>query len=605
MNLKKLQLPLILLAISLLTFACGKKGESSINHVQIPDDMHFVVSINTKSLQTKSKDISKIFEKDFLSSMDINIPEYLGEDEETNETPSKSTNTDMSKESKESEIIIKKRSKSTDKKVSDDSKETQKAVETLLKSGLDLKEKVYVFGKMSEKTEEQEVGISFVIKDAKLMESSISKILKKELIVKEEGGIKFATPKKENKEKKITIAWKGKTGLIFAANKKDVIKIGKDIFALKSEKSIFTKYKEVSEMEAKNNDIAFWIDYKQINKISKKVNDDVLKDIYNLPAMDKLGEVTTSLTAFMSFENGEAKLESEVFLDPSKSKIYENMLKQGITQSIVKNIPIQAPQIMIGFNIALKPLYELFKDSKPMKEVEENTKKTTGLSNAEFIDMLTGDLLIAFKNLKVGEAIGGKPDPEAVVVLGVAKKDLFEKMMKNGEAYKDFKKEKDYYVYSPTQDVSIYLILKDNGLYGVGSKSLRDAILQGKGKLDGEHLAMTKNNSSLMYMDFKFFEQLKGILGENLVLNLVTTEFKTLTMENPAVKNHKISSKMSLKFSNTKDNSLYVLLNMFKKVAEEENKIRKQRILEEEQELKEEKLPTDEKEEIEAPKESL
>ncbi len=557
MNLKYLKLSLIIMTFSLVIFACGKKGGSA-NHVQIPDDMHYVVSINSKSLQNKVKDIAQVFDNNFLKNVDISEK---------------------------------------------DAKEMKEIGDALLKSGIDLNEKAYVFGKIEENMDNVFVGLSFILKDAKSFETSIQKAFKKDFVVKEESGIKFGKPKK-NDIRESVIAWKGKTALFLMMKKGDVMKFAKEIFATKSNKSIFTKYKEAAEMEAKNYDFGTWIDYVQVNKVIKKANKDRMEDIYNLPEMDKFLEVTTSLTAGLSFENGEVKLDSEVSLDPSKSKLYESMLKSGIAQNVIKNIPIQAPQVMAGFGFALRPLYDLVKNSKSIKEEEKNTKKAIGLSNDELIDMLSGDFLIALKNLKVGDAIGGNPDPEAVVAVGVAKKDLFEKMMKNGEAFKDFTKEGDYYVYAPMPNVSVFLVFKDNGLYVVGSKSLRDAILKGSGKVDGEHLALTKNNSSLMYLDFKFFEQLMSFIGKNKPLEITLKELKNLTIESSTVKNHKLTAKGSLKMTNTKDNSLLVLVNMIKEIAAEEAKERKKRLEEEPKEEGTDEKPVEE-EKVEEPKESL
>lgn len=558
MNLRYLRLLFILLACSLLVAACGGKKVD----LHIPDDVHFVVSVNTKALQTKSKDISKVFDKEFLKNMAI---------------PQK------------------------------DLKEIEEAFNSLLKSGLDFNQKVYVYGKLAENSDDLFVGVSFGLKDGKSFETALKKATKKgnEMSIKKDNDITFAFPKDDKKVKeKILIAWKGSTALMLVMGKKgSTEQKAKEIFKIKADESALVKLKELKEMESKSYDVGFWLDYKQLNKITQKDNEQML-EMYNLPNIKKFAEVTTQLTGGMNFENGQVILNSDTYLDPSKSKLYESMLKAGINQTIVKNIPIQAPQIMFGFAFALKPFYDLIKDAKPLKETEENTIKTVGLKNDELVEMLTGDMMLAVKNLKIGEAIGGSPDPEAVVVLGVAKKDLFEKMMKNGEAFKDFKKEGNYYVFSPAPSISVFVILKDDGVYVVGSKDMREAILKGKGKLDGEHLALAKNNSSLLYLDFKFFEQLKMILGANPILDITLAELKTLTLETSIVKNHKIVLKSVLKLNNTKENSLFVLIDMAKKIALEESKKQKEAdsIKEEPEEGMEKPL---EEEKIEEPKESL
>lgn len=553
MNLKYLRLLFILLACSLLVAACGGKKVD----LHIPDDVHFVVSVNTKALQTKSKDISKVFDKEFLKNMEI---------------PEK------------------------------DLKEIEEAFNTLLKSGLDLNQKVYVYGKLVENSEDLFVGVSFGLKDGKSFETALKKATKQgnEMSIKKDNDITFAFPKDDKKVKeKILIAWKGSAALMLVMGKKgNTEQKAKEIFKIKADESALVKLKELKEMESKSYDVGFWLDYKQLNKITQKDNEQIL-EMYNLPSIKKFADVATQMTAGLNFENGQVVLDADTYLDPSKSKLYESMLKAGINQTIVKNIPIQAPQIMFGFAFALKPFYDLIKDAKPLKETEESTIKTIGLKNDELIEMLTGDMMLAMKNLKIGDAIGGSPDPEAVVVLGVAKKDLFEKMMKNGEAFKDFKKEGNYYVFSPAPNISVFVILKDDGVYVVGSKDMRDAVLKGKGKLDGEHLTLAKNNSSLLYLDFKFFEQLKMVLGANAMLDITLAELKTLTFETSTVKNHKITLKSTLKLNNTKENSLFILINMAKKLALEERKREK----EQPQEKMEE--PTMEKEKIEEPKETL
>lgn len=493
--------------------ACGggsaKKGGVSSAHVQIPKDVTFVVSIDVKAMKAKVKDLKNVFDEESMKSSDM-------------------------------------------------SEEDRKLVLQVIES-LDDEHKVYVFGKTSKDKKGDYYAVSFLLKDPKKFEDAFGK-MKKALKIKTEGKMKLGI--KDDG----AIGWEDKKGLLITIDDGEEAQLNetfKKVFA--GTESL--KNDDFAEMEGAGYDVGCWVDFQKAMEIGMEAGYEEM--MAASPLSKDAVKLVEAFTIGAKFENGQVVVESNAHLNKDVSGKFEKMMLEGIHDKILKSIPIPAPTAMLGYSLGMSALYDYLKDDKNYMEGLEMELSTYDMKPKDIFDMLDGDIVVATGDLKISQLMSGRVAPELTVAIGINQKDKLAKLMK-GLVKKGTLDDRGggLYVGGVMGEVKVFVVEKNNVLYVTMTESLKDAILKGKGGMDGEHNALAKNNSSVLYFDLqKIFKQLPANYKSSPGFEYIEAELKEILISSTTIKEHKISGKFVLRI-NTKDkNALVALAEMGKKVS--------------------------------------
>jgi hypothetical protein len=517
---KKNLLWVFVLSVLCLIQACGgggaKKGGISAAHVKIPADVSFVVSIDVKAMKAKVKDLRNVFDEESMKSSEM-------------------------------------------------SEEDRKIALQIVES-LDDEHKVYIFGKTAKDKKGNYVAVSFLLKDPKKFEEAFSK-MKKAPQIKTEGKIKLGV-KDEG-----AIGWEDKKGLFMFTDNGEGNQLGETF------KKIFTgtetlKNDDFAEMEGAGYDIGGWMDFQKVMEVSADTGYEEM--MAATPFAKDAAKLVQAFTIGAKFENGQMVIESNAHLNKDVSGKFEKMMLEGIHDKILKSIPISAPSAMLGYSLGMSALYDYLKDDKNFTEGLEMQLSNYDMKPKDIFDMLDGDIVLATGDLKLDKVIGGEVAPELTLAVGINQKDKLNKLMKGlvkSGALTD--RGNGLYVSPVYGDIKAFVLEKNNVLYVTMTEGFKDAILKGKGGMDGEHNALAKNNSSVLYLDLKkIYSQLPANYTESVDgFEYIKAELKEILISSETIKNHKIGGKFILRLQTKDKNALLALAEMTKKI----NKAQKER----------------------------
>lgn len=518
---------LLLLCFALLFQNCGESGmRMSYKHAKIPNDVNFVITFNLKSMTTKSRSWREAFNRDFLEQMDVDAVEIL----------------DM-----------------------------QAMFDKVLNAGLDLQNKAYFFGKFSKSDIDSYFGFSFLLEDEKQFEEALSQM-------------KNATPIKTDKELKYTyrnkafLGWKGVTALYLSSDvnlpEAKLLELFKKMMNTPANQSLETKNKEFATLDARLFDFGFWIDQQNINKMNADL-DDIAQ---TSPVLRELSRVSNYTTGGITFENGQMLLETTANLNKDLSKKYEQILKEGIQEKILSQIPIQKPSILFGLGLGMKDLYDLLKEDPNFRE-GDYALKDVNLTSKELFDMLGGDIVWAFEDLHL-DVFVRNPKPEFVLALSINNRKILNKVLDKATQLKTLDdRGGGLYVIEQGLPTPIYLLDKNNTLYFTMTEPLKEAITKNKNLLDEKHIKSASGNSFIVYLDVQdLYRQIpkewkEGNAEVKSFEEDILPELEEIIINTSAFRNYTATGKMTVTFKSKDKNALVLLTDIIKKYNQSNKRV--------------------------------
>jgi hypothetical protein len=499
---------LLLMAIAFILHACGsKESSSSSSGVNIPEDVQFVASIDFKNIMLKDADFTKSMDKDFWENMD--------------------------------------------------NKEAKEVWENILKDNLDFQTKISLFGKPADKDKKQNYwALAFKVKDAAKFEESLSKLKgedKDKPKIKSESGFKYAQSKHS------LLGWKDKQVLLIVADEleeKELVEKYKSIINTSSSASLMSKNADFKAIENQGKDISFWWDGKLHNSLGNM--SDVSKSSKTMEEI--LGAYTYS-TASLSFDKGEMSLETSFHLDESKSSKYEKVLRTAIEDKVIKGIPLTNPVAMLGLAMDMRTVFDLVKDEKEIKQMDEQMKKQ-GLSAQDIFEMFEGDFLIAVQDLNIPEMLKGKYVPELVASIGIKNKKTYDKIFAQIEVFGLLQKKGNYYEIKSKP--SYYMSEKNGVVYFAMTEQVMKNIVSGKNKMNADRQKIVQGNSLVVYMNIRdIYKQLPAEIKNEMFADpnnkYVIEQFESFYVDVAPVKDHHAKTKVVLSFTDKNKNALSIL----------------------------------------------
>ena len=451
-------------------------------------------------------------------------------------------------------------------------KESEKASKTIKKfldSGIDFLNNIYIFSDDIEGRSES-FGVAFALDN----DDKFTKFIKDEAFWKEADGTKKPEFKEEGKikfaifdDKKSIIAWQGKTGVVVSKKNNSTADL-KKLFEMKEGETLLSNA-NFKEFTSKAYDASVWLDFEKISGLG---------GVEATVAMGAAGvnNKDTYLAFGLTFDKGKINIDADYMGNEEISKLNDKIANSSISSDITKNIPIADPTTGFSFSINLDGLLKYAQEKGFLGEVEQNLKQL-GIKSEDLAKALTGDGFGVTSRINFDAKRRDIP-VDFVVSLGVKDKKAFEGLMDklNESTGKALTKEGDVY----TAPLGMgYLVLKDKAAYITLDNKLKDGIKGGKSELKGELKDNAGKYASVIYVGKGFFDAL--VSSKNYKREAFGKAFgkefpvESLTFKSEKMKNKKSKTELTILMSDKNKNSLLTLIDLGKKISEEEEKQRK------------------------------
>lgn len=464
-----------------------------------------------------------------------------------------------------------------------------KNIKKFLDSGIDFLNNVYIFSDEVSSSSES-FGLAFALDN----DDKFTKFIKDDAFWKEADGAKKPKFKEEGEikfaifdDKKSIIAWQGKTGVLLSKSNNSTADL-KKLFEMKEGETLLSNA-SFKEVMGKAYDASVWLD---VEKVS------ALGGVQATVAMGAAGvnNKDTYLTFGLTFDKGKINIDADYTGNEEINKINDKIANSNISSELTKNIPVADPTTGFSFAINLEGLLKYVQEKGFLGELEGNLK-SLGIKADDLSKALTGDGFGVTSTINFDAKRKDIP-VEFVVSLGVKDKKAFESLVDkiNENTGKAITKEGD--VYAAPMGMG-YMVLKDKAAYITLDSKLKDGIRDGKSDLKGELKDNVGKYASVIYVGKGFFdafvkskaykrETFGKVFGENFPL-------ESIVFKSEKMKNKKSKTELSINMSDKSKNALLTLIDIGKKISEEEKKQREKYEEEFKMDLPEEETVLEEK----------
>ena len=266
-------------------------------------------------------------------------------------------------------------------------------------------------------------------------------------------------------------------------------------------------------------------------------------------------------------------MDANTTMDKELVKKFGDLLKDGIHEKVLKNIPFKEPSAIFGLGLGMKGWYNLIKDDPSMKD-SGNATESFGLTMQETFEMLSGDFILATRELNIKNVMSNDYTTEFALVIGIANQKNFDKFLQSTlEQSGGLMKKRDNYYQISYDKYDLFMIPKNEALYVTMTESFKDDVLAGKALLDGKYRKMGSGNSSLFYADLAdIFKQMPEELWSEekdgkAFKEIVAPAFQDFEVISGTIKNGEIGGKAILRLTDKSKNSLANILEISKKMA--------------------------------------
>ncbi|MCU0444076.1 MAG: DUF4836 family protein [Microscillaceae bacterium] len=444
--------------------------------------------------------------------------------------------------------------------VSNDALQQDFFLKNFAASGIDWQSKAYIFGDMTEKASENYVAISFKLTDESKFDNFLRNIPAQKILVKTYSGLRFAIL-----DNKTILGWLNQVGLLISVNTKSseevllqhLLKL-RDLPETESLKTN-EQFKKIQETP---HDLATWVNLASFSTPLKQF----LRKFFILNADLK----DNYLTSTTNFGKGEVMTDLKFYNLNKSLAEYKDIFKKGINHKLISRVPVNVPMGALGVGLEMKGVKKLYDDIGMGSLLGSflNIKASTGFNLPELMQMFSGDILAVLKDIKIQED-SQKPDYELVVGLGIARRDILDKVLAKMLADGTLQKDGNSY-YAPQSQT--YWIEKDSALYATTGIELHQQLLKPDNELANKNLVKLAERSFLMgFTDVR--EEIRQKLPKELFGNDRMTEglvkFTKTPLESFAISSLPfekdiLDTRIVFGFKNHEENALKLILKMEK-----------------------------------------
>lgn len=342
------------------------------------------------------------------------------------------------------------------------------------------------------------------------------------------------------------------------------------IIKVNKSNALIYQNKNFKEALKNDKDIVAWIDINRLKNTSFGSN--LLSDSLNLK------ENYLHLKA--NFDEGRINIQSQYFTNEQLYLDYKEMFSTSLNKNILINIPIENPAILTAISVKTSGFRRLLKDLN-FTEKAENLVTSVTLSLDDAIDMLSGDVVIALKDIKnlekdlenknkKGRASidTQKAINDMILGIGIGNEAIFDSLMNTLTKTGLLEQKEGYGLFFS----ELYLMKKGKYLYVTKNPEIKDNFLANVKLNNAKLLEKTEDSWFLLYAD----ESVAGktIKGKSIVKTITRSILKNekvkleeATISLSQLENQETEGETMILLKDKTVNSLIAMLEVVKEIA--------------------------------------
>ncbi|MDX2301380.1 MAG: DUF4836 family protein [Microscillaceae bacterium] len=440
-------------------------------------------------------------------------------------------------------------------------------IDLLTHSGINLGKNAYIFGKITPETSQNYFALSLELNDEKQFMSSLRKNTPNRPVT-QEGEMNFMI------QDKLLIGWNKQRALILSQDlSAEALKNRfREIFSTGGSQSLEQNNTEFYHLLNKKFDMALWMDFGQMSDLRSKAMDNLWGG--NSDVLQELSRLTESTSATIHFENGKIVSNFSTHTNEALWNKFKNIFREdGINQSLLKNIPIKSPTLLLALGVGTQGIREIMEEAQLLNDMKKFSR-VFNTSPEKVFDLFTGDMVVAFDEIHLKEDLN--PYYEVIMGIGIKNRPDFDKLLDQIDGF-FIKKKGDYYLLK-NNNQTYYMIEQDNFMYFCNTGSLRDKLLKGSVQLDKKLVQSVEDHSSLFSIDFNRIgsvispKLLEGI-GYSSISQVWLPALESLEVYAAPYSKGVSEGKLEINLKDKSRNALVILLELIKKTSESQKSV--------------------------------
>ncbi|MDX2304897.1 MAG: hypothetical protein NW226_18945 [Microscillaceae bacterium] len=278
-----------------------------------------------------------------------------------------------------------------------------------------------------------------------------------------------------------------------------------------------------------------------------------------------------------NFDEGQITTRTKYFANDTLYQRYADILSRPIDRKLIEHVPLQDPAVLLGMSLKSDGFKQLLADLS-LTEKCSNLANAVTLSLDDFFEMISGDIVIALKDLSHLDQDLDKSDSatafkdkktlsDLVMGAGIKNEAVYDSLiqvltetgiLEQKDGYQEFFGE-------------IFIMKKDSMVFFTKNESIKDDFLEGIKLQDENILSMSTNNWFMLYANESISE--KTVKGQDLITEITRNLLKNenLLIDKAkvtfSVPNAQTGGESIILFKDKNANSLLAMLEVLKEIV--------------------------------------
>lgn len=311
-------------------------------------------------------------------------------------------------------------------------------------------------------------------------------------------------------------------------------------------------------------DLSTWINIPKLAEIPK-----IKEWVENINLKDN------HLNIQANFDDGSVSIFTQYFTNPKLFEDYKVLLSGSVNKTLLSNLPLQKPAMMVGIGIKPEGLKQFLKDVKLTKKAENLISSVT-LTFEQFITMFSGDMVVALKDIQSLEHLlppdsirEARHTSDMVMGIGIKNKAIYDVFRKNLLESGALEDKQDHAMFFG----EFYVLERDSMVYFTKNEAVKDDFIKNIKLGNPKLLEYVSDNWFFLHADEQI--AMKALEGNSLFKEAARNLLKKeeLKLETATIqiankrKNEKGNAEALLLLKNSTANSLMAMIEILKEIV--------------------------------------